>query len=142
MSDETVLPQVGATNGHVQALAPVPSEEWQRVEQAYREIQRRDGGAERHAWQWQRGTLALLGLLTVCIGVMTWQFVHHRDVQAFVQVVQVDEKGALVQTGIPQDLLAYTPPDGLWMDMLAQWVRIVRWRGTDATLAHAEWAWA
>jgi len=47
-----------------------------------------------------------------------------------------------VQSGVPLDLLTYAPPDGLYMDMLAQWVRIVRWRGTDSTLAHAEWAWA
>jgi len=119
----------------------VPPDEWQRIEQAYREIQRRDSSAEQRTWRAERLVLALLALLAVTLGVVVWQFAHARTVQAFVQVVQVDDKGQLVQTGIPQDLLAYTPPEGLWMDMLSEWVRRVRWHGTDATLARAEWAW-
>jgi type IV secretory pathway TrbF-like protein len=51
----------------------------------------------------------------------------------------VDEKGQMVQLGIPQDLLAYTPDDAIWLDMLARWVRWVRWRGSDPTLARREW---
>ncbi len=138
MREVPLVPEVGAVNG---ATPPVPPDEWQRIEQAYREIQRRDSSAEQRTWRAERLVLALLALLAVTLGVVVWQFAHARTVQAFVQVVQVDDKGQLVQTGIPQDLLAYTPPEGLWMDMLSEWVRRVRWHGTDATLARAEWAW-
>jgi type IV secretory pathway TrbF-like protein len=132
--------QSGLMDG--QALPPAPTDEWQRIEQAYQEIQRRDGSAERHAWQWQVLALTVLGLFAATLGVVLWQFVHHQDVQAFVQVVQVDEKGQVIQVGIPHDLLAYTPPDGLWMDMLTQWVIRLRWRGEDTkALARREWAW-
>ena len=62
--------------------------------------------------------------------------------QAFVQVVVQDEKGQLLQVGIPQHLFAYTPPDGVWMDMLGEWVRRIRWRGEDTkALTRAQWAW-
>src|SRR6266851_7289793 len=138
MREVPLVPEVGAVNG---ATPPVPPDEWQRIEQAYREIQRRDSSAEQRTWRAERLVLALLALLAVTLGVVVWQFAHARTVQAFVQVVQVDEKGQLVQVGIPQDLLTYSPPEGLWMDMLGEWVRRVRWRGTDATLARAEWAW-
>ena len=53
----------------------------------------------------------------------------------------MDDKGTLVQMGIPQELLAYQPPDGVWIDMLEKWVRRWRWRGTDPVLAKAQWAW-
>src|SRR6266852_8657386 len=128
MQTEPFDAQMGSPNG--QALTPVPPDEWQRIEQAYREIQRRDASAERRTWRAERLALALLALLAVTLGVVVWQFTHAHTVQAFVQVVQVDEKGQLVQVGIPQDLLAYTPPDGLWMDMITQWVMATRWRGT------------
>jgi len=139
MADESLAPLVGAVNGHT--LPHIPADEWQRVEQAYREIQRRDSSAEHQSWRWARWAWGILGVWLVTFGVMVWQSFDHRKVQAFVQVVQVDEKGQLVQVGIPQDLLAYAPSDGLWMDMLGEWVRRVRWRGTDATLAKAQWAW-
>jgi type IV secretory pathway TrbF-like protein len=119
-----------------------PSDEWQRIEQAYREIQRRDDRAEHRAWRWERFALALLGVWLVTVGVMVWQVLDARKVQAFVQVVVQDEKGQLLQVGIPQDLLAYAPPDGVWMDMLGEWVRRIRWRGEDTkALARREWAW-
>ncbi len=127
-----------ATNGTV---APAPSEEWRKIEQAYAEIQRRDSSAEQRAWRAERLTLALAGLLALTIGVGLWLYIHGRTVQAFVQVVQFDDTGRLVQLGIPQDLLSYTPPDGMWMDMLSQWLRAVRWRSEDATLARTQWAW-
>jgi len=97
--------------------------------------------AEARAWRAERLTLALLGLLTLTIGVGLWLYIHGKTVQAFVQVVQMDDTGRLVQLGIPQDLLSYTPPDGVWMDMLSQWLRAVRWRSEDATLARTQWAW-
>jgi len=127
-----------ATNGTV---APAPSEEWRKIEQAYAEIQRRDSSAEQRAWRAERLTLALAGLLMLTIGVGLWLYIHGRTVQAFVQVVQFDDTGRLVQLGMPQDLLSYTPPDGMWMDMLSQWLRAVRWRSEDATLARTQWAW-
>ena len=139
MPPEHVPPQLGAVDGH--SLAPLPSEEWQRIEQAYREIQRRDDRAEYRTWRMERFALALLGVIVVLVGVIVWQWLDHRQVQAFVQVVQVNEQGKLVQVGIPQDLLAYTPPDGVWIDMLGEWVRRIRWRGTDPVLMRAQWAW-
>ena len=139
MSDETFVPQPGTSNSH--ELASVASDEWQRIEQAYREIQRRDDRAEHRAWRWERFALALLGLWLVTLGVMVWQFLDARRVQAFVQVVRLDEQGKLLQVGIPQDLLAYTPPEGVWMDMLGEWVRRVRWREEDSTHGRTQWAW-
>jgi type IV secretory pathway TrbF-like protein len=139
MSPAHVETHGASPNGQV--LTPVPPDEWQRLEQAYGEIQRRDSSAEQRAWRAERFALALLALLVVTVAVVLWQFTHAHTVQAFVQVVQVDARGQLVQVGIPQDLLTYTPPDGLWMDMLGEWVRRVRWRGTDGTLARTEWAW-
>jgi hypothetical protein len=44
MSDNAWLPQSGSSNSR--ESTPAPSDEWQRLEQAYREIQRRDGQAE------------------------------------------------------------------------------------------------
>ena len=117
------------------------SEEWQRIDQAYREIQRRDGSAEERAWHWERCALALVSLLLVLLGVVVWQLLAARQVQAVVQVVQLDAQGQLVQVGIPEDLLTYTPPEGVWLDMLGGWVRRLRWRGTDRVLTHVEWAW-
>src|SRR5216683_7948410 len=95
--------QIGSSNG--ETLPPVSSDEWQRVEQAYREIQRRDSSAEQRGWRWERFALAILGLVLLQQGVMVWQWLDHRTVQAFVQVVVQDDKGTLLQVGIPQDLL-------------------------------------
>ena len=126
-------------NGH--GVAPVPTDEWQRIDQAYRELQRRDGSAEHRAWRAERRLLAVLALFVLTLGVVVWQFTHAHTVQAFVQVVQVDAQGHLVQVGLPQDLLTYTPEEGLWMDMLSEWVRRIRWRSSDQTVTKMEWAW-
>jgi len=138
--DQAFPAQPGTANGTV---TPAPSEEWRKIEQAYTEIQRRDSSAEQRTWRAERLTLAVLGLLALTIGVGLWLYIHGRTVQAFVQVVQLDDTGRLVQLGIPQDLLSYTPSDGLWMDMLTQWIRYVRWRSPDPTptLAKTQWAW-
>jgi len=133
-------PQPGAVDG--QPLASVEDEEWRRIEQAYKEIQRRDDRAEYRAWRRERFAWALMLVVVVQLAVIVYQWWDHRKVQAFVQVVQVDDKGKLVQLGIPQDLLAYQPPDGVWMDMLGEWVRRVRWREEDARVhAKEQWAW-
>ena len=55
--------------------------------------------------------------------------------------MQVTDEGRLVQLGVPQDLYAYTPPEGVYMEMLAQWVRWMRWRGDDEQMTRAQWAW-
>jgi type IV secretory pathway TrbF-like protein len=124
------------------ATLPTASpDEWQRIEAAYREIQRRDDRAEYRTWRAERFALALLGIVVLLLGWNVWLWGSHLQVQAFVQVVQVDEKGKVIQLGIPQDLLAYEPPDGLWMDMLGEWVRRVRWREEDGTHARTQWAW-
>ena len=137
--NETWTPTPTGLNG--QAASPGSTDEWQRIDQAYKEIQRRDAQAEHRAWRWERFALALLALWLETLGVMTWQFLDARKVQAFVQVVQVDAQGTLLQVGLPQDLLAYTPPDGMWMDMLGEWVRRVRWREADPTHTRMQWAW-
>jgi type IV secretory pathway TrbF-like protein len=136
--DHAYPAQPGNPNGTL--LAP-PADEWRKIEQAYTEIQRRDSSAEQRAWRAERLAIVLLGMLMVTMGIGLWLYIHGRTVQAFVQMVQVDDAGHLVQLGIPQDLLAYTPPDGVWMDMLSQWLRAVRWRSEDATLARTQWAW-
>jgi type IV secretory pathway TrbF-like protein len=138
MSEEMV-PTVGRANGQGgPAIAP---DEWAQIEQAYREMQRRDDQAEHRSWRWERFALTLLAVLVVHLGVIVWQWLEHRKVQAFVQVVQVDDQHRIVQLGLPQDLLDYRPADGLWMDMLGEWVRRVRWREEDHTHAKQQWAW-
>jgi VirB8 protein len=121
--------QIGSLDGHT--LESEVSEEWQRIEQAYKEIQRSDERAEYRTWRMERFALALLAVIVALVVVLIWAFLNYRKVQAFVQVVQVDDKGKVIQRGVPQDLLSYTPPDGLWMDMLGEWVRRVRWREED-----------
>lgn len=138
--EQQLVPSLNSVNGH--SPPPILDDEGARIERAYAEIQRRDSGAERRTWRAERVALALLAALVVTIGVVLWQAYHARDVQAFVQIVQVDDKGGLVQMGVPQSLLSYTPEDGIWLDMIAEWIRKTRWKGTDVTLAHAEWAWA
>jgi type IV secretory pathway TrbF-like protein len=86
----------------------------------------------------QRLVLALL----VLVGVILWLVIDKQQVKAFVQTVQVTEEGRLVQLGVPQNLYDYTPPDGVYMEMVAQWVRWTRWRGEDERMARVQWAWA
>jgi type IV secretory pathway TrbF-like protein len=134
-----MTPQLGSGNGHTTGLDA--SEEWQRIEQAYKEIQRRDERAEYRTWRMERFALALLAVIVVLVAVLVWAFVHARKVQPFVQVVQVDDKGKVIHLGVPQDLLTYTPPEGPWMDMLGEWVRRVRWREEDNVHAKEQWKW-
>ena len=130
---------VGSANGH--PLPRIESEEWKKIEAAYAEIQRRDGRAEDRAHRSDRFALAMLGLWSITLGIMVWQFLNARGVEPFVQVVVQDDQGKLIQTGVPQKLLHYTPADGQWMDMLAQWVQRRHWRGEDIVRAKTEWAW-
>ena len=132
-------PQIGSENGH--DLTGAPPEDWERLDQAYRELQRRDSSAEYRAWRAERRTMVLFCLIPILVAIIVWLALDHRKVQAFVQVVQQDKEGQLVQIGVPLDLLAYTPQEGMWMDMLSQWVRYVHWRGEDITMTRANWAW-
>jgi type IV secretory pathway TrbF-like protein len=114
--------------------------ELERLEAAYRVLAARDGTAERklHAWQ-----VACVVLVLALIGLGVWDHLDRRvDAQAFVQVVQVNEDGRVIHLGVPQDLLAYTPQDAQWLDMVSEWVRRVRWRGSDQTTAELDWTWA
>jgi type IV secretory pathway TrbF-like protein len=76
------------------------------------------------------------------VGVLCWMVWDKQQVKAFVQTVQVTEDGRLVQLGVPQSLYDYQPPDGVYMEMVAQWVRAIRWRGEDERMARVQWAWA
>src|SRR4030095_14251978 len=75
MTTETV-----ETNGHG------TTDELARLEMAYRIIQRRDGTAERRAFQWKLLACALMG---ITLGVGVWDHLDRREsLQGFVQVVQ------------------------------------------------------
>jgi type IV secretory pathway TrbF-like protein len=120
----------------------VPDDVIQRMELAYQEIQRRDSLAEDRARR--KDTLVQrLGLVILAlVGVLIWMVLDKQQVKAFVQTVQVTEDGTLVQLGVPQHLYDYQPPDGAYMEMVAQWVRWTRWRGEDVNMAKVQWAWA
>src|SRR5919201_134503 len=106
---EDFTPQPGAVDGHT--LPSADDEEWRKIEHAYKEIRRRDDRAEYRAWRKERLTWALLLVVLAQLAVIVYQWWDHRTVQAFVQVVQVDEQHKVVQLGLPQDLLRYQPPD-------------------------------
>jgi type IV secretory pathway TrbF-like protein len=133
-----------STNGHGMPVDwhGVPDDVIQRMELAYQEIQRRDSQAEARAWRKDKLVQRLGLVILVLVGVMIWMVLDKQQVKAFVQVVQVTDDHKLVQLGVPQDLYDYTPPDGVYMEMVAQWVRATRWRGEDERMARVQWAWA
>jgi type IV secretory pathway TrbF-like protein len=107
---------------------------------AYHEIQRRDGAAWWHAANWRKVALVLLAVVLVLLSVILYMAFQQSQVQAFVQTVQLTDDNRLVQVGIPVDLLSYTPQDGEWRNMLVRWVQNYRWR-VDETLSKHNWAW-
>jgi type IV secretory pathway TrbF-like protein len=133
--DTTAVPQPAkSSNG------TVSSAELERLNTWYTIISQRDGTAERRVWHWQ---LVSAALLLIVFGVGIWDHLDPRTtVEGFVQVVQVNEDGRVIHLGLPQSLLTYQPQDAQWLDMLAEWVRRVRWRGTDLVKAQADWNWA
>jgi type IV secretory pathway TrbF-like protein len=141
-----VVPTVGSPNGHALPTLPPELEAFPAmieavVRQTKADLDARDASAEQHAWLWHRFALWLGGLLCGALLIVAWLVYERRDVQAFVQVVQMDE-GRLVQIGVPQKLLDYTPPDAPYMDMLAEWLRRVYWRGDDVAKAELhDWRW-
>jgi VirB8 protein len=117
--------------------------EVERIQHVYQEIRRRDGAAEWHTRLWRRFAYFLGALLLVSVGTSVHLAIKASRVQAFVQTVQLTEEGTMVLIGLPQDLLAYQPADGQWIDMLAQWVTKRYWRGDDDALKRTrnDWAW-
>lgn len=135
-----------ALTGYVDQLARIEaasSEELQRIEQAYREIQRRDGAAWWHAANWRRVALVLIAALLVAFSIIAVLAIHRSQVQAFVQPVQLTEENRMVLVGTPVDLFAYEPQEGEWMNMLAEWVRKYRWRGDEDSMTRTknDWEW-
>ena len=143
MSDETAAARA-TRNGQALPLdwQGVSADTLARLELAYQEIQRRDSQAEHRAWRKDRLVQRLGLVILVLAGALVWLVLTKQQVKAFVQTVQVTDEGRLVQLGVPQDLYAYTPPDGVYMEMVAQWVRWTRWRGEDERMTKVQWAWA
>ena len=133
-----------ARNGHALPMdwQGVPDDVIQRMELAYQEIQRRDTQAEQRAWRKDKLVQRLSLVILALAGVLVWMVVTKHQIKAFVQTVQVREDGTLVQVGVPHDLYAYSPPEGVYMEMVAQWVRWTRWRGDDERMMRVQWAWA
>jgi type IV secretory pathway TrbF-like protein len=121
-------------------LDSLAHDEATRIQDAYREIQRRDGAALWHAANWRKVALVLLAALLVLLSVILFMAMRQSQVQAFVQTVQLTDDNRLVHVGIPVDLLSYTPQEGEWRNLVVQWVRYYRWR-VDATLTQHNWAW-
>ena len=136
--------QAGRTNGHGMPVdwQGVPNDVMQRMELAYQEIQRRDAQAEQRAWRKDKLVQRLGWVILALVGVLIWLVLDKHQVKAFVQVVQVTEEGKMVQLGVPHTLYDYTPPEGVYMEMVAQWVRWTRWRGDDERMERVQWAWA
>lgn len=115
----------------------------ERLGLVQREIARRDGAAQWHTRVAYR-VVAFLGLLlAVVVGACVVLAFKASRVQVFVQPVQLTDEGQMVLIGIPQDLLAYEPVDGQFMDLLAEWVRKRYWRGDDDAMKRTrnDWAW-
>src|SRR5262245_45910422 len=125
---EELTPVIGSRHGESETSEDSLDTLWRKLEQVYREIQRRDELAEARTWRAQKQNMVFCGVIVLLVGLLVWAFISYRQVQAFVQVVQVDEQQRVVQLGIPQHLMDYEPADSLWMDMLGEWVRRIRWR--------------
>src|SRR2546430_15947087 len=82
-----------------------------RIQQVYREIERRDGAANWHAALWFRFACLLAVVLIVAISAIVYFAMQASKVQAFVQPVQITEDGKMVLVGVPKDLLDYQPED-------------------------------
>lgn len=71
------------------------------------------------------------GLLTVALLVIAWLVWNQRELQPMLQVVQLTDEGRLIQVGQPVQVLAFTPEEGQWAEMLGEWLRREFWRGKD-----------
>ena len=142
-TDTTPYAGASASVDQLAQIEETTTAELARIEQAYREIQRRDGAAQWHTQIWQRFALLLVVALLGTTGYVVYLAMQAQQVQAFVQPVQLTEDGKMVLIGVPQDLLAYDPQDAEYMDMLAQWVTKRRWRGDDEAMKRTrnDWSW-
>lgn len=135
-------------NGTVAPTLPPELADWPPMleavmEQTRQQLHARDLSEQQHTWYWHRFALWVSGLLGLAVLAIVWLAWQRSHVQAFVQVVQETEDGRLVQIGVPKRLLDYTPAEGAWQDMLAEWLRRVYWRGEDTAKADkVDWRWA
>jgi len=77
--------------------------------------------AEHRAWRWERFALALVALWVATLGVMVWQFLEPgrcrrscRSSCRMTRTVAASRRAAR--------LAGHTPPEGVWMEMLSEWV--------------------
>lgn len=138
------MDELHTTNGHSIPAdwQQAPLDTFVRMEQAYQEINRRDSQSEARVIRKDKLVLRQWLVIVALVGAVLWLAVSKSQVKAFVQTVQVTEDGTLVQLGVPQNLYDYAPPDGKYMEMIAQWVRWTRWRGESENMMKVQWAWA
>src|SRR5262245_10386072 len=109
---------------HETAVTPTteaaPAPEMQAILAGYAEAARRDTLVETEKWHWKLAAFLGWSVAGLLILVVVWLLLTRREVDAFVQVVQVDQTGKVVPLGVPVDLLQYDPDDGLWLDMIGQ----------------------
>lgn len=123
----------------------VDAAEWHSIQAAYAEVSRRDTSLETRLKQAHLRELLLLGCCVlvvaglVAVALALAQVRNHPHV--VVQLVEVTEDGRAVAQGLPQELLAYTPQEGQWKDLLGLWVRKFRTHWPRTKLAREEWKW-
>ena len=106
-------------NGNETAVAALPSPqasvELTAIAAAYEEVSRRDTSLEKRLYHAHVREVVLIVLLMLLGGILAWVFATRSQVQAFVQVVQVDDDKRVHLLGAPQDLQLYAarrPVDG------------------------------
>lgn len=132
-------PVVGGGNGQPPSTATDPI--IAKILLGYEECARRDTNAERMRDRLASVARWVILAFLVLLGVFVWREVSRKPVEAFVQVVVQDEQGNYVLSGLPQHLLEYTPAQGQYMEMLAEWVRRQRSRGENPEYTRKEWVW-
>ena len=127
------------TNGH----EAVDTAEMQAIQAAYAEVARRDTSLETrlyHSHVRELALTAMTGLLVLGAVALALALAYvKRHPHVVVQLVQVTDEGTALPHGLPQELLAYTPQEGQWKDLLGQWVRKFRTHWPRTTLARQEW---
>lgn len=109
------------------------------------EMERRDGNSEWREWRAYRIAGGLLLAVLLLAAGLAYFALRGQRVQAMVQLVQL-EGDRVVAVGRPVDLLAYTPQEGEWRNMLTHWVTKRHWReqtenDPDAVRARYDWRW-
>ena len=115
------------------------------IEAAYAEVARRDTSLETRLWHAHVRELVLVGcavLLVAGVVVLALTLAQvKRHPYVVVQPVEVTAEGRALAQGLPQELLAYTPQEGQWKDLLGMWVRKMRTHWPRPKLAREEWKW-